>query len=314
VSRKRLVVGLGAVLLLATSAAALLASPRVRTFYLGKVAVVGAGSGARSVRESLPPPLSPGISPSASPAPTPSGRPPVPPARAVGVMAPGVSLPTADAAGRVRVPVTDKTPVNLPSSGTPTGWELREFTGEASVEVVRADGNLALRLRSDKSSFALHRDVVLDVRRQPILTWTWKVARLPAGGDVRDPHRDDQAAQVYVLFPRWPSPRTTSDVIGYVWDSRAPVGTTLVHPRAPNVRIVVLQSGTARLGTWVREQRNVAADFRALFGREPTRVGKVAVMTDSNDTRGDAEALFGELMFAPANAAVHTEIPTTMLR
>jgi hypothetical protein len=58
----------------------------------------------------------------------------------------------------------------------------------------------------------------------------------------------------------------------------------------------------------------VAADFRALFGREPTRVGKVAVMTDSNDTKGDAEALFGDLMFAPANAAAHTEIPTTMLR
>ncbi len=64
----------------------------------------------------------------------------------------------------------------------------------------------------------------------------------------------------------------------------------------------------------MREQRDVAADFRALFGREPTRVGKIAVMTDSNDTRGDAEALFGDLMFAPANTASHTEIPTTMLR
>ena len=75
-----------------------------------------------------------------------------------------------------------------------------------------------------------------------------------------------------------------------------------------------MESGPARLGTWVREERNVAADFRALFGREPTRVGKVAVMIDSNDTRGDAEALFGDLMFGPADAAARTEIPTTMLR
>ena len=37
-------------------------------------------------------------------------------------------------------------------------------------------------------------------------------------------------------------------------------------------------------------------------------------MIDSNDTRGDAEALFGDLMFAPADAAAHTETPTTMLR
>ena len=76
----------------------------------------------------------------------------------------------------------------------------------------------------------------------------------------------------------------------------------------------MVESGTAKLGTWVREQRNVAADFKALFGREPTRVGKIAIMTDSNDSRGDAEALFGDLLFSPGNAVAHTEIPTTMLR
>ena len=312
----------GAVLVLATTGLVLLATPRYRALYFGQVVsqvAATARSTARPLRDTVPSAPVLANSPSASPAPaaapvlTPSGRPPIPP-RAPGVMAAGVNLPTADATGRVRVPVSDKPPPVLPAGGTPTGWELKEFAGEASVELVRVDGNLALRLRSDKSSFALHRDVVLDVRRHPILTWTWKVTRLPPGGDVRDPHRDDQAAQVYVLFPRWPSPRTTSDVIGYVWDSRAPVGTTLVHPRAPNVRIIVVESGPARLGTWVREERDVAADFRALFGREPTRVGKVAVMTDSNDTKGDAEALFGDLMFAPANAAAHTEIPTTMLR
>src|SRR4030095_7086404 len=175
---------------------------------------------------------------------------------------------------------------NAPALCVPTGWHLKECGGESAVELVRADGNLALRLRSDRSSFALHRDVVLDVRRYPLLTWSWKVARLPPGGDVRDPQRDDQAAQVYVLFPRWPSPRTSSDVIGYVWDRRPPVGTPLVHPRAPNVRIVVVESGSSRLGTWVREQRNVAADFRAAFGRERTRLGKVVAVHDSHHKRG----------------------------
>ncbi len=303
--------------LLLVAGALVLATPRHRAFYLGQVTAT-AGPGARPVRDAVPspPPLAgaPSASPASPAAPAPAGRPQVPPTRPNGPTATGVNLPAPDASGRVRVPVSDRVPSNVPAEGVPTGWELREFAGESSVELVRAEGTLALRLRSDKSSFALHRDVVLDVRRYPILTWTWKVARLPSGGDVRDPQRDDQAAQVYVLFPRWPSPRTTSDVIGYVWDSRAPVGTTLVHPRAPNVRIVVVESGPSRLGTWVREERNVAADFRALFGREPTRLGKVAVMIDSNDTRGDAEALFGDLLFGPAGSAAHTEIPTTMLR
>jgi Protein of unknown function (DUF3047) len=226
-----------------------------------------------------------------------------------------VRTPLPEAPARVRVPIVDPIPARLPAPGVPVGWALTAFTGgEALVEVVRVDGRVALRLRSERNSFALHRDLVVDVRQYPVLTWSWKVTRLPPAGDVRDPGRDDQAAQVYVVFPRWPAPRTSSDVIGYVWDSRAPVGTTLTHPRAKNVRIIVLESGPGRLDTWLRETRDVAADYRALFGHEPPRAGKVALMIDTNDTRSEAEALFGELTFSRPGVPAHTEIPTTMLR
>ena len=226
-----------------------------------------------------------------------------------------VRIPGPDQAGRVRVPVADAVPARLPASGVPSGWGVSEFAGsDAAVELIRSDGRLALRLRSLRNSFAVHRDIVLDIERYPILSWSWKVARLPAGGDVRETGRDDQAAQVYVVFPRWPSPRTTSHVIGYVWDTRAPVGTTLTHPRAKNVRIVVVESGAGRLDRWLPQRRNVAEDYRALFGRQPPRAGKLALMIDSDDTRSEAEAMFGELTFSRPGTASHTEIPTTMLR
>jgi hypothetical protein len=218
-----------------------------------------------------------------------------------------------DAAGRLRVRIADREPARLPSDGVPPGWTLKEFAGHAVIELVRSDGRLAARLRSERASFAMHRDVVVELREFPYLSWTWKVTRLPAGGDVRDAARDDEAAQLYVIFPRWPSPRTASDVIGYVWDSRAPVGTRIKHPRAQNVRIVVVESGPARLNEWRTYERDVAADYTALFGRQPVRVGKVAVMVDSNDTRGEAEALFGDLVFA-RTPQERTEIPTPVLR
>jgi len=218
-----------------------------------------------------------------------------------------------DAAGRLRVRIADREPARLPSDGVPPGWTLQEFAGHAAIELVRSDGRLAARLHSERASFAIHRDVVVELREFPYLSWTWKVIRLPAGGDVREAARDDQAAQLYVIFPRWPSPRTASDVIGYVWDSRAPAGTRIKHPRADNVRIVVVESGPARLGEWRTYERNVAADYTALFGRQPPRVGKVAVMVDSNDTRGEAEALFGDLIFARTPQG-RTEIPTPVLR
>ena len=235
--------------------------------------------------------------------------------RTVGGAPVAIRIPAPDRAGRVRVPVADLVPTRLPAAGAPLGWEVTEFTGtDASVELVRTDGRVALRLRSERNSFAVHRDLVLDLRQYPVLSWSWKVSRLPTGGDVREPGRNDQAAQVYVVFPRWPSPRTNSDVLGYVWDARAPVGTRLTHPKAPNVRIIVVESGPGRLDQWLPQQRNVAEDYQALFGRQPPRAGKVALMTDSNDTRSEAEAMFGDLTFARPNVPSHTEIPTPMLR
>ena len=175
----------------------------------------------------------------------------------------GGTVPYPDAAGRLRVRIADHEPARVPAEGVPQGWMLKEFTGHAVIELVRADGRLAARLRSERTSFALYRDVVVELREFPYLSWSWKVLKLPAGGDVREAARDDQAAQVYVIFPRWPSPRTASDVLGYVWDSRAPVGTRIKSPRADNVRIVVVESGGARTsGTWPPTTRRSSAASR----------------------------------------------------
>ncbi len=285
-------------MLLLAGAAVLLSSSRHRSFYSGLSGPAG--------------PRTASATPAAPPAPAATSG---PRARSAPGPLAQIRVPSPDQAGRVRVPVADLVPTRLPAPGTPLGWEVTEFSGtDASVELVRTDGRLAVRLRSERNSFALHRDLVLDLRQYSVLSWFWKVSRLPAGGDVREPGRNDQAAQVYVVFPRWPSPRTSSDVIGYVWDARAPIGTRLSHPKAPNVRIIVVESGPGRLEQWLRQQRDVAEDYRALFGRQPPRAGKVALMIDSNDTRSDAEAMFGELTFARPDAPSHTEIPTPMLR
>lgn len=200
----------------------------------------------------------------------------------------------------LRIPMSDDPPARIPAAGVPVGWELREFAGQADVELVRGERGLAVHLRSERASFALYRDLVVGLDEFPILSWSWKVARLPTGGDVRRADRDDQAAQIYVIFPRWPSPRTQSDVIGYVWDTTAPKGSTLASPKATNVKIVVVQSGPERLGNWERERRNVARDYQALFGRRPPRVGTIAIMIDTNETGSVAEATVGDLMFARA--------------
>jgi hypothetical protein len=218
-----------------------------------------------------------------------------------------------DAEGRIRVRVSERPPLRLPFEGIPPGWMAKEFAGHASVELVRDDAHLALRLRSEQSSFALYRDVIVDLNEFPFFSWSWKIIRLPADGDVRERAADDQAAQVYVIFPRWPAPLKNSDVIGYVWDSRAPVGTQVTSTKAPNVKIIVVASGPSQVETWRMEERDVTRDYAALFGRQAPRVGQVAVMIDTNDTRTAAEALIGDLIFSKARSE-RMESPTSMLR
>ena len=209
-----------------------------------------------------------------------------------------VTVPTEDAQGRVRVPVTDVMPATLPAGGVPVGWDVKEFAGRPDVELVRAEGRLALRLRSDASSFALYRDVVIDPNAQNRLRWSWKVTELPRNADGRDPARNDHAVGLYVAFPRWPAPLTSSEVLGYVWDSSAPVGTVITLPQAPNVRLIVVESGHTARGLWRDYERDVVRDYTDVFGTAPGRVGKLALMTDADHTRSAAEAFVADLLFS----------------
>jgi len=208
-----------------------------------------------------------------------------------------VTVPTEDAQGRVRVPVADEVPRALPAEGVPAGWDLKEFSGKPDIELVRTDGRLALHLRSERSSFVLYRDVVVDPNIQPRLTWAWKVTRLPGDADGRDPARNDQAIGLYVIFPRWPAPLSTSEVLGYVWDSRAPVGTVITLRNAPNVRLLVVESGPRGLREWQAYDRDLMRDYATVFGNPPGRVGKVALMTDADHTRGVGEVYVADVLF-----------------
>jgi Protein of unknown function (DUF3047) len=223
----------------------------------------------------------------------------------------GAAVPAADPA-IIPIVLSERLPTRLPAAGVPAGWHLREFAGQADIELVR-DERLALRLRSHRAAYVLYRDVAIDVHTHPWISWSWKIVQLPPGADVRAPRGDDQAAQLYVVFPRWPDPRHNSDVIGYVWDTTAPVDSRAANRLAPNVKVIVVASGPGRPGAWHRFERNIDRDYVALFGRAPTRAGKVGVMIDSNDTRSDAEALVADIQFARAQTEKR-ETPTPMLR
>jgi Protein of unknown function (DUF3047) len=183
-------------------------------------------------------------------------------------------------------------------TGIPSGWKGHSWGNPKYDFAVVVDGaTRVLRLRSQGDNSTITRDVSIDVKKFPILTWRWKIVTLPAGADSRRKETDDQAAQLYVTFPRFPT-AVRSRVIGYVWDTTAPVGTLVPSTNSNNVTYVIQRSGGADRDRWLTETRSVYDDYRRIFGEEPTdELRAVSVAIDSNDTRSSAEAFVGEIRF-----------------
>jgi hypothetical protein len=205
------------------------------------------------------------------------------------------AVPAADPA---TIPVEDWSKQPDGKTGIPEGWKGQTWgSPRYDFRVVSQGGRKVLHLKSQNDSSTISKEIKVDVKRYPILTWSWQAVVLPKGGDARKAATDDQAAQVYVTFPRFPS-QVRSRIISYLWDTSAPAGAVFKSEKTGLVTYVVVRSGTADLGKWVTETRNVLEDYQKIFGEAPgEEVGAISISQDSNDTRTSAESYFGEIFF-----------------
>ena len=182
--------------------------------------------------------------------------------------------------------------------GIPHGWTRQSWGSPKYDFTVVTDGGVkVLHLKSQDDNSTIHKAVKVDVKRLPILEWRWKVVRLPAGADARRRESDDQAAQIYITFPRFPS-AVRSRIIGYIWDTAAPADAVIKSQSSGSVTYIVAHSGTADVGRWITETRNVYEDYRRIYGEEPAEDAQVvSVAIDSNDTHSHAESYVGEIRF-----------------
>ena len=177
-------------------------------------------------------------------------------------------------------------------NGVPSGWKVKEKTGKAKFSIVRDNNMHALKLRSDGTSFSLQKAVDVDPRQFPLLSWKWKVTKLPEGGDVRKSNTDDQAAQLFVAF-------SNSNIIAYIWDTNAPKG-VVEDTRLPpflTIKALVVRSGYSEAGKWLTENRNAYNDYLDLFREEPPKVAGVRIQINSQHTDTSGESYFADVVF-----------------
>ena len=181
---------------------------------------------------------------------------------------------------------------DVDKEGVPQGWQLKEKRGDADFTVIKEGHISALRLRRKDTSFALQRKVDVNPQDYPLISWKWKVTKLPVGGDGRDANTDDQAAQLFVAF-------SNSNVISYLWDTTAPQGLIEVPWSYPfvTVKAIVLRSGHSETGKWITETRNAYEDYKKLFGDDPPEIAAVRIQINSQHTDTSGESFFADVMF-----------------
>ena len=175
-------------------------------------------------------------------------------------------------------------------------WRVYPFTDSGKFkdapDIVVDDGRRALRLRTANEAMRIGRALKVDVKTTPLLTWEWKALDLPVEADVRNPKRNDQAARIMLMFEGMKG-------ILYIWDTVSPVGTE----RRPDELdifdrvLIVVRSGPTGVGQWVRERRDVLADYKRVFGEDPRPIKWVGFEAHSNDTHSRSTALFGTVTF-----------------
>lgn len=195
---------------------------------------------------------------------------------------------------------------------------LPKVPHETRYRLVEDDGVVVLQADANASMSGLVHPLQVDPRTRPILEWRWKVSGVPAHASFGTKQGDDFAARVYVLFDydvtKLPllariklklaralyGEAVPAAGLCYVWDSRAPVGTTGWSPYTDRLRMIVVASGTGDVGRWQTVRRNVVEDFRAAFGEEPPALSGVALATDTDNTASRLTAWYGDLAFRPA--------------
>ena len=203
------------------------------------------------------------------------------------------------------------------------GWEHVTLPGKTRVHFVpvRDDGRAALEATAVSAASVVRKRVRIEPQDLGRLRFSWKVPQLIEAADLTTREADDSPVRIILAFDGDRSRFSARDAmlselmraltgeempyatLMYVWCNKRAAGTVVRSPRTERVRKLVLESGPGRLHQWLDYERDVRADFEKAFGEPPGALVGIALMTDSDNTRSTATALYGPVRHVAPNAS-----------
>ena len=173
-----------------------------------------------------------------------------------------------------------------------------DFVGQNAFAKEQTSEGLALRSTPQRSASGLYQRVNVRAKSLRPVAWRWRVDKLQRSADIRNLATEDFGATIFFVFGEPSMSNKDVPTLAYTWTA-TPIanGTILRSLRYKRLWYVQLR-GRGDVGAWQQERRDVAKDYRRIFGSQPPTLIYVAVFNDNDQTGAPVSALFGPIAWS----------------
>jgi len=186
------------------------------------------------------------------------------------------------------------------------GWEEKSFKGDTHYSFQKVDEVSCLKAEAQSSASGWFIEQRIDLKHTPYLNWSWWAGNQLTGINEREKSGDDYVARVYVVIDGgWKIWATKA--LNYVWSSNQDTNSEWNNAFVgENAKMFALKGKEDVVGRWYDEKRNVYQDLIAFYGDQGSAeaneaayryIDAVALMTDTDNSEGQATACYGNLIF-----------------
>ena len=188
------------------------------------------------------------------------------------------------------------------NDGLPANWqeEGSKFgVPETQCQATKlADGTTVLQIKCNKSTGGVIVAPKVNLKKTPIMRWRWRLINYPNGADGRNPKKDDQPIGIYLGMEDGFLKKKS---LAYRWEDLTPKGFegSVTYAKILTVHYITMQDNKTQAGEWVTETRNVAEDFKRVYGKIPKKFA-LSVIGNSQYTQSNTVAELDFVEFIPA--------------
>ena len=201
-------------------------------------------------------------------------------------------------------------------AGMPGGWHFYRIAPNKKNTVYRLEnyqGRTVLSANSKTSASGLAVKLRPRATQNLWLKWEWKTTISIPEADNAERIHDDAPLRILVAFDGNKTKLSLKEkmtfemanlisgqelpyaTLMYIWSGKSPINSILDNPHTSRIKMIVVDSGWDRLGQWHLHQRDLEADFRNAYGESPGEVIGIALLTDTDNTKSEAKAFYGDI-------------------